>query len=204
MVDGLRAKTVDHGFAFVRPPGHHAHCHKSWGFCLVNNLAVGVKYALTRGFNRVFVFDIDAHHGDGTQSIFYQDPNVFYCSIHTAESFPKTGLPEEQGEGEGFGFNLNCVVPKGVSANAYLEVFHDQVRPAIEAYKPDLVLVSAGFDGLDTDPMQIMKLEPATYGTIVAALKEVSQAPVGLVLEGGYDVSRLNHCYHACISSLLG
>lgn len=202
MVIDIYQNKTKYGFAFVRPPGHHASCTKSSGFCLVNNIAIAADLGTSIGYERIAIFDFDAHHGDGTQEIFYHRPDVFYCSIHTADAFPQTGKPEERGEGLGKYRTLNLIVEKHIEHQRYLDVFYDHAYPAIQAFSPDLILVSAGFDGLETDPMNLMKLKPQTYGLMVKQLKAIG-VPIGLVLEGGYDLEGLNECYSQCIRALL-
>lgn len=201
MIDDLQYHKTKYGFAIIRPPGHHATYNKSTGFCIINNIAVCANYALKIGFTKIFIFDFDAHHGNGTQEIFYKKSNVFYCSIHTLESYPKTGLPTEKGIEDGTGFNLNIVVQKNICTKDYICVFKENVLPAIFSYKPDLILISAGFDGLETDPMQIMNLTIDSYTDMLVSLKQFN-LPMGLVLEGGYDIENLHKCFDACLKVL--
>lgn len=189
------------GFAIIRPPGHHATADCSQGFCLVNNVAIAAKYAITQKYQKIFIFDFDAHHGNGTQTIFYDDPKVYYCSIHTAMAYPKTGGENEIGTGAGYGYNLNIVVPQGISSQDYIKIFYSKVIPAIKNYGPELILVSAGFDGLATDPMIIMKLEPYCYGLITKALVDTG-VPVMMILEGGYDLDNITECIKICVCEL--
>ncbi|XWV24714.1 histone deacetylase [Tupanvirus deep ocean] len=202
MIDDVIEEKTKHGFAIVRPPGHHASHDKSEGFCIVNNIAVCAYYAIVKGFKRIFIFDFDAHHGNGTQNMFYYRSDIFYCSIHTIEAYPKTGHEDEIGERFGQGYNLNVIVPKKVDTETYLYKFRDMVIPAITNYKPDLILVSAGFDGLASDPMALMNLTPECYGEIIKALVEFD-IPVCMVLEGGYNIEDLKKCYSMCVDELL-
>ena len=189
------------GFAIVRPPGHHASSDKSEGFCLVNNIAIGATYALTKGFKKIFIFDFDAHHGNGTQNIFYNDSNVYYCSMHTQDAYPKSGRENELGKDTGYGYNLNIIVPKGIDTDTYLDTYKSKVLPAIRSYDPDLIMVSAGFDGLATDPMAIMKLTPQCYQEITKSLVKFNK-PVLMVLEGGYNRSDIEKCIQLCMREL--
>lgn len=202
MIDDMVNNIISKSFAIIRPPGHHACHNKSGGFCLVNNIAIAAEYAVERGFNRIFIFDFDAHHGNGTQEIFYARNDVYYCSMHTIESYPKTGLPEETGSALGLGYNLNIIVEKGIDTTSYLEIFNSKVIPAIDTYNPDLILVSAGFDGLESDPMAIMKLTTDCYGLMVQTLADY-KCPLGLVLEGGYDLENLPKCYNYCLEAMV-
>lgn len=201
MVDDVFSKKTNHGFAIIRPPGHHASCEKSGGFCLVNNITIGAEYATRLGFKKVFIFDFDAHHGDGTQKIFYHRKDIFYCSMHTINAYPKTGLADEMGRWPGVCHNLNIIVPNGVNDEVYLDLFRSNVLITIQAYKPEIILVSAGFDGLENDPMHIMKLTIGCYEKIVQELVKFG-IPICLVLEGGYHVEELMKCYEVCLNSL--
>jgi len=203
MVSDIYTKKTNHGFAIVRPPGHHASFNLSGGFCLVNNIAICAEYARFIGFKNIFIFDFDAHHGNGTQEIFYNRKDVYYCSMHTATAYPKTGLENEIGNEEGSGYNLNIIVQKNIDTDSYLEIFRSKVVPTIAKYCPDLILISAGFDGLATDPMAIMKLTPTCYGEIIETLVNF-EVPIGMVLEGGYDTKELPKCYDICLKKLAG
>ncbi len=203
MVDDVINGLTKNGFAFVRPPGHHASSNKSEGFCLVNNVAVCANYALKTGFKKVFIFDFDVHHGNGTQEIFYNRNDVFYCSIHTLDAYPRTGFENEVGDDEGQFYNRNIVVPKATDSQSYLIAFYSNVIPAITEYQPDLIIVSAGFDGLETDPMAIMKLTPECYGEITKDLV-LCGIPVLMVLEGGYNIEELSKCCEICVDNLIG
>lgn len=150
MVDDLFNNKTNHGFAIIRPPGHHACNDKSGGFCIVNNFATAAGYAIKIGFMRVFIFDFDAHHGDGIQKIFYKRKDVFYCSMHTVSAYPHTGFPIEMGEWPCYCRNLNILVPKDADDQTYLKIFQTNVPQTISAFQPDIILVSAGFDGLAT------------------------------------------------------
>ena len=201
MIKDVYNGNTKNGFAIVRPPGHHASYTKSEGFCIVNNIALCAEGALMLGFKKIFIFDFDAHHGNGTQEIFYHSSKVFYCSMHTLEFYPKTGTVDERGEGDGLGYNLNIIVQKGIDTLDYLNCFRKNVLPAIRNYQPDLILVSAGFDGLYTDPMKIMNLSGECYGVLTIELTQFN-VPVCMILEGGYDVQNLSRCYSICIDKL--
>lgn len=189
-------------FALVRPPGHHASEIKSEGFCIVNNIAIAAEYAIKSNFfKKIFIFDFDAHHGNGTQTIFYKRSDVFYCSMHTVEAYPRTGSAYDDGEDAGYGYNLNVIVEYGISSNEYLSLFDCKVAEAISGFKPDLILVSAGFDGLGTDPIGIMNLKVETYGQITKRLVGYG-APVGMILEGGYDLDNIGECIDVCLREL--
>ena len=150
---------------------------------------------------KIFIFDFDAHHGNGTQEIFYHTNKVFYSSIHTLDFYPKTGLESEIGLADGMGCNLNVIVPRNIDVISYLYFFENKILAQIDNYKPDLILVSAGFDGLLTDPMKIMNLTPECYGMIVKKLVFFG-IPVCLILEGGYNLQDLPICFDICLKEL--
>ncbi len=172
-------------FAFVRPPGHHAERMRAMGFCLFNNVAVAAADALER-LDRVAVVDWDVHHGNGTQGAFYETDRVLYCSVHRRFHFPGTGWYSELGEGDGLGFTLNAPLPAGSTGADYAHIFESVFCPALAAFDPELVLVSAGQDSLGDDPLGGMALVPEDFGMMTRLLLEASGRPLALVLEGGY------------------
>lgn len=196
MVEDLYSEKTSHGFAIVRPPGHHASASKSEGFCIVNNVAIATNYAQKLGFKKIFIFDFDVHHGNGTQEIFNKEEikTVFYCSIHTAEAYPKTG----------FDINNNVcdlVVQKKINDEDYLKIFNEKVINLIKTFHPNLILISAGFDGLKEDPMAIMSLTVDCYPNIILELKKIG-VPIGMVLEGGYNLELMPTCIDKSLRAL--
>ncbi|WP_321507422.1 histone deacetylase [uncultured Methanoregula sp.] len=183
-----RALSDERCFALIRPPGHHAEADKAMGFCLLNNAAVAAAETL-KAVDRVAIIDWDAHHGNGTQSIFYADNRVLYCSIHQKDFFPHTGFLEETGSGDGEGFNINAPLQRNSGIADYEHVFKEIFDPALRRYKPDLLLISAGQDILSDDPQASMKLEPADFGLLTHITLEAADCPTALVLEGGYGPS---------------
>jgi len=183
-------------FLLVRPPGHHARPAQGMGFCLFNNIAVAAAHALAElGVERVFVFDWDVHHGNGTQEAFYADPRVLFCGFHLAHHYPGTGATEETGAGAGFGYTVNLPLPHGAGDAAVAAYFHRVVLPLLAEYDPQLVLVSAGYDSLGGDPLGGLTLSTRMTRWMAATLGEAcarSQAagPV-CFLEGGYDLGLL-------------
>ncbi|HSM36890.1 MAG TPA: histone deacetylase [Longimicrobiales bacterium] len=191
-VDLVLDGVVDSAFALTRPPGHHATPTRSMGFCLFNAIALAARHAQNRGARRVLIVDWDVHHGNGTQDIFWLDPDVFYVSLHQWPWYPGTGAADERGEGEGRGTTLNRPLPAGVTGTRFLEVFREALSAATAAHAPELLLVSAGFDTLAGDPLGGFLLEPADMHTLTLAAREIAGDAVPLVacLEGGYDPPR--------------
>ncbi|MGA9116917.1 MAG: histone deacetylase [Bacteroidota bacterium] len=176
-------------FCAVRPPGHHAERERPMGFCLLNNVAVGASYARRRGISRVAVLDWDVHHGNGTQHIFEEDPDVFYVSMHQYPFYPGTGARAERGRGRGEGATLNIPLPPGCGEREYMEAVEAEVIPALGEFRPGLLLLSAGFDAHRSDPLAGMMLEDSSYGRMTEAVRDL--APVVSVLEGGYSLEAL-------------
>jgi len=175
-------------FALVRPPGHHAEADRAMGFCLLNNAAVAAAHALQQ-VDRVAIIDWDVHHGNGTQSIFYNSNKVLYCSTHEKGSFPHSGQIEETGNGEGKGYTINAPLLHNSGISDYFAVFTEVFLPAIERFRPDLVIVSAGQDLLSDDPQECMTLIPDDVGTLAALVRDGRECPLSFVLEGGYGPS---------------
>jgi acetoin utilization deacetylase AcuC-like enzyme len=183
-------------FSLGRPPGHHAVEDDAMGFCFFNNAAVAAQAALDErsGVDRVAILDWDVHHGNGTQDIFYDRGDVFYVSIHESGLYPGTGKVHETGEGEGKGANLNVPFPPGTTHGAYLAALDDVVGPAVRGFDPDLLLISAGFDAHEHDPISRMRVSTEGYGLLtdrVRALADDTDAALAFVLEGGYDLDTL-------------
>lgn len=192
-IDALRAGRASSAFCAVRPPGHHATSNESMGFCLVNNVAVAAA-ALAAAGERVLVFDFDAHHGNGTQAIFYHDPQVMFVSLHQWPLYPGTGRHSEVGEGAARGGTLNIPLPAGTTGDVYLYAFDELVAPVVTRFAPTWVLVSAGFDAHRDDPITELGLTAGDYGPLVRRV--LSLVPAGhrlVMLEGGYDLAALSN-----------
>jgi acetoin utilization deacetylase AcuC-like enzyme len=187
------ARTV---FGLVRPPGHHATRSRPMGFCLFNNAAVAARSAQRdHGLGKVAVVDIDVHHGNGTQDIFYADPSVLYCSLHQWPLYPGTGRASETGAGQAVGTTLNVPLPPGTTGEEWLDAFEQQVVPALEAYRPELIVVSAGYDGHRDDPLAGLRLETETYSRVTQRLAAIAgehgEGRMLWLLEGGYALPAL-------------
>jgi acetoin utilization deacetylase AcuC-like enzyme len=194
--------------ALVRPPGHHAERDRAMGFCLYNNAAVAAADALERGAARVAVVDIDVHHGNGTQWMFYDDARVLYVSTHQYPYYPGTGAADEVGHGSGAGFTLNVPLEVGATDADYWRVYDEVVGPVLERYAADLVIVSAGYDAHEQDPLAGMRVTTAGYAAIVRRLREAaarsSRGRLALVTEGGYHLQALGACLDATLEELTG
>jgi acetoin utilization deacetylase AcuC-like enzyme len=192
---------LEHGdaaFALVRPPGHHAERDRAMGFCLYNNVAVAAAHAVSRGLGRVAVVDIDVHHGNGTQWMFYDNPRVLYVSTHQFPFYPGTGAADETGTGDGAGFTVNVPLEMGATDADYDMVYRRAVVPVLEQFSPQLVLVSAGFDAHERDPLASMRLTTAGYASVVRQLLSAAgKTPIAFVTEGGYDLRALAECLDA-------
>jgi acetoin utilization deacetylase AcuC-like enzyme len=190
-------------FAFVRPPGHHAERGRAMGFCLYNNVATAAAHARAAGVDRVAIVDYDVHHGNGTQWIFYDDPSVLYISTHQYPFYPGTGAADEIGRERGRGFTVNVPLPAGATDEDYDLVFRDVVIPVLEEFEPGLLLVSAGFDAHERDPLGGMRLSTDGFALLTARLKAVadshSERRIVLVTEGGYDLKTLASCLEKCM-----
>ena len=191
-------------FALVRPPGHHAEPDRAMGFCLFNNVAVAAAAMLARGLERIAIVDIDVHHGNGTQRIFYEEPRVLYVSTHQFPFYPGTGAADEIGAGDGRGFTVNIPMQAGSTDADYALVHRDVVRPVLDEFRPQLLLVSAGYDAHERDPLASMRMTTEGYGAILWHLHEVATryGAMALVTEGGYDLTALAACLDISISAV--
>jgi acetoin utilization deacetylase AcuC-like enzyme len=191
----------DAAIALVRPPGHHAERDRAMGFCLYNNVAVAAAHAVARGLDRVAIVDIDVHHGNGTQSMFYGNRHVLYVSTHQYPFYPGTGAADEIGTGEGAGFTFNVPLEMGATDADYDLVYRAAVIPVIEEFAPELVLVSAGFDAHERDPLASMRVTTEGYAATVRRLVRASRnGSIAFVTEGGYDLGALGDCLDATIA----
>ena len=203
------AGDTDNGFAMVRPPGHHAEADRAMGFCLFNNVAIAARCLCRRhGLDRVLVMDWDVHHGNGTQHIFAEDPNVLYVSTHQYPFYPGTGRVEEVGAGKGEGFTLNVPLPAGCGDGEYLDAFIRVIDPVCRQFEPQFVLVSAGFDAHLRDPLASMMVSEEGFACLARVLLRVAadhaDGRFAAVLEGGYDLDGLRRSVARVLDEMRG
>jgi acetoin utilization deacetylase AcuC-like enzyme len=207
-VDAIVEKRVSNAFCIGRPPGHHATPVRGMGFCIFNTVAIAARYAQRRhGIHRVLIADWDVHHGNGTQDIFYSDGTVFFFSTHQSPWYPGTGAPNERGEGSGDGMILNCPFPAGAGRKEILGAFQQQLIAAAEEIKPELVLISAGFDSRTGDPLGRFLLADRDFADLTRVMREIADKHAGgrllSVLEGGYSLTGLASGVRAHVEALL-
>jgi acetoin utilization deacetylase AcuC-like enzyme len=206
-VDWVQAGSARRAFALVRPPGHHAEPERAMGFCLFNNIAVAAEHARDRhGLERVAIVDWDVHHGNGTQAAFWRDPAVLFISLHQYPFYPGTGASTERGAGPGDGYTINIPLPAGCDDAVYERAFADIVLPALQAFAPELLLVSAGFDAHADDPLALMRVSTGAFGRFATLLRGVADehcdGRMVLVLEGGYNLNALGESVVATLRAL--
>ncbi|MEZ5144459.1 MAG: histone deacetylase [Acidimicrobiales bacterium] len=203
-IERLDAGAADAAFCAVRPPGHHATPFRPMGFCLINNVAVAAAVLAERG-ERVLVVDYDAHHGNGTQEIFYRDPRVVYVSVHEYPLYPGTGALDEIGDGEGLGATVNFPVPHGTTGDVFRAAVDEVVAPLADRWAPTWLLLSAGFDAHRRDPITGLGLSAGDYADLTRSLVELVPPGRRLVfLEGGYDLQALADSVGATLAALAG
>jgi acetoin utilization deacetylase AcuC-like enzyme len=200
---------VQNAFAVVRPPGHHAEAAQAKGFCIFNNAAIAAQYLVEkRGLRRILIVDWDLHHGNGTQEIFYEDRQVLYFSTHQSPAYPGTGGLTETGKGPGLGYTINVPLSPGADDALYVRVFRDILSPIALAFKPEIIMVSAGFDPYVGDPLGEMKVTPEGFACLTRILLNLADECCGgqlvLVLEGGYQIQGLTKSVRAVLLELLG
>jgi acetoin utilization deacetylase AcuC-like enzyme len=207
-VDAVMAGKVTNAFCLVRPPGHHATPSRGMGFCVLNNVALAARHAQRRhGIERVLIVDWDVHHGNGTQDVFYDDGTVFFFSTHQSPWYPGTGAASETGSGAGKGTTLNCPLPAGTGRAEIFAAFEKKLVPAMEDFRPQFVLISAGFDSRLGDPLGQFRLSDEDFADLTKlvmgiAAKEAKGRVVS-VLEGGYNLAGLSSAVGAHVGALL-
>jgi acetoin utilization deacetylase AcuC-like enzyme len=195
---------IDRAFCAVRPPGHHAEKNRAMGFCIFNNVAVGARFAQKIGFERVFIVDFDVHHGNGTQHIFEEDPTVFYFSTHQYPHYPGTGSDSERGRGAGEGTTYNVPMAPGSGDKQYIRAYQDILPPLVARFKPDIMLVSAGYDIYKDDPLAAIRVSEEGLRAIVRGILTAADGiPAIFALEGGYDLASLGSLVLLTIEGLL-
>ncbi len=208
-IDSVVSGETDNAFALVRPPGHHAQAAEAAGFCIFNNIAIGARHALARwGMERILIVDWDLHHGNGTAETFYEDRKVLYFSTHQSPGYPGTGGMEETGSGPGLGYTINVPLRPGADDAFYARVFREILCPVARMFRPEVILVSAGFDIYIGDPLGEMKVTPEGFACLTRILlnlaDECCNGRLVLVLEGGYNILGLTRSVRAVLLELLG
>ena len=208
-IDEVMAGRADNAFCAHRPPGHHAEVNLAMGFCYFNHAAVAARYLQDHhGLERIAVLDWDVHHGNGTQHTFEEDPSVYYFSIHQYPHYPGTGAASERGKGAGRGTTLNLPVPAGYGDDEYLRLFREMLEPALEAFGPEFVLISAGFDAHRSDPLGGMELTEGGFENLTTLVLRMAsrlcQKRVVSLLEGGYDLEATAASVEAHLHALCG
>ena len=190
-VDAIQEGKVNRVFANVRPPGHHAEYSKAMGFCIFNNIAIAARYAQQKGFEKIFIVDFDAHHGNGTQKAFYEDDTVFYFSTHQYPFYPGTGSKDEVGRGKGKGYTFNVPLPAGTGDETYHQIYSEILPELVHKFNPDIIMVSAGYDLHKDDPLAQLEVSTQGVGDIVENILKTKNVPSLFMLEGGYNLQAL-------------
>ncbi len=205
-VDAVAAKQVRNAFCAVRPPGHHAERDAAMGFCFFNNAAVAALHARDQhGYQRVAIIDFDAHHGNGTQHILWDEPGILYASTHEEHAYPNTGLAEEVG---GKGKMVNVPLPPGAKSEQFRELFENVLMPKLREFAPDFIIISAGFDAHASDPLAHLRLKTVDYRWMTEQLLNLASETAGnrvvSILEGGYDLNALSASVKEHVRVLMG
>ena len=205
--DSMINGEIGNGFALVRPPGHHAEYQQAMGFCILNNVAILARYLQARhGLDKVMILDWDVHHGNGTQHTFEEDPSVLFASTHQYPFYPGTGAWSETGIGKGRGATVNCPMRAGSGDKDYEAAFMEKILPALDDFKPEFVIISAGFDAHRDDPLGGVNLSTGFYGWMTRRVMELADKHAGgrivSVLEGGYNLSMLPLCIEEHLKAL--
>jgi acetoin utilization deacetylase AcuC-like enzyme len=202
-IDGIRQKTFQSAFCAIRPPGHHATPTRSMGFCLFNNIAITARYAQKQGFEKVMIIDFDVHHGNGTQEVFWEDESVFYFSSHQAFAYPGTGMESETGAGAGKGFTHNLLLMPESGDSEILDIYQNDLPPIVTRFAPDIILVSAGYDLHESDPLAQLNVTTSGIRQIVRAILAVADVPFVFFLEGGYQTEALGENVRVTLEEMI-
>lgn len=209
LADHIIENKIDNGFAMIRPPGHHAEKHTALGFCLFNNVAILARYLQKQhGLDKILILDWDVHHGNGTQHLFEEDPSVLYISTHQYPFYPGTGSVSENGQGRGQGATLNCPMNAGSTDKEYELAFMQKILPKFDEFKPEVIIISAGFDAHQLDPLAQINLSTDFFGWMTARVMEKADqychGRIISALEGGYNLKMLPLCIAEHLSVLSG
>jgi acetoin utilization deacetylase AcuC-like enzyme len=202
-LEGIEKGEYTRAFCAVRPPGHHATPTQAMGFCLFNTIAITAKYAQKLGYAKVMIIDFDVHHGNGTQDAFYEDDTVFYFSSHQAFAYPGTGAENHTGEGEGQGFTANYLIMPDSGDREILDIYSHDLPKHMEKFDPEIVLVSAGYDLHESDPLAQLNVTTEGIRGIVRAILDSKEVPMVFFLEGGYDVLALGENVKVTLEEML-
>jgi acetoin utilization deacetylase AcuC-like enzyme len=190
-LDGIKSREFERAFCAVRPPGHHATPTQAMGFCLFNNIAIAARYAQSIGYEKVMIIDFDVHHGNGTQDTFYEDDTVLYFSSHQAYAYPGTGAEEDRGKVKGEGYTANYFMMPESNDSALLEIYENKLPVYVEKFKPDIILVSAGYDLHESDPLAQLNITTEGIRKMVRLILNSTEVPFVFFLEGGYNINAL-------------
>ncbi|MDX1958326.1 MAG: histone deacetylase [Leptospiraceae bacterium] len=208
IADEILNNRAKNGLLVARPPGHHAEEDTAMGFCFANTVSILARYLQTKGIEKIFIFDFDVHHGNGTEQIFYEDNNVFFSSIHQYPFYPGTGSEKDTGAGKGLGYTRNIPLQRGSGKSEYLSSIEKILIPEIDKFKPEFILISAGFDAHRNDPLGGMELTSNDYEKITQIVQrkadEICGGKIISVLEGGYDLEALSESVEAHLATLVG
>ena len=202
-LDGIREGAFERAFCAVRPPGHHATPTQAMGFCLFNNIAIAARYAQKIGYKRVMIIDFDVHHGNGTQDAFYSDDTVFYFSSHQAFAYPGTGAEADRGEGKGEGTTANYLLMPDSGDSEALDIYENDLPKHVENFNPDILLISAGYDLHESDPLAQLNVTTEGIKQIVRLILQSAEVPAVFFLEGGYDVDALGRNVRTTLEQML-
>ncbi|HFQ61276.1 MAG TPA: histone deacetylase [Epsilonproteobacteria bacterium] len=202
-LDGIKSGAYERAFCAVRPPGHHATPTQAMGFCLFNNIAISARHAQNIGYEKVMILDFDVHHGNGTQDTFWEDDTVFYFSSHQAFAYPGTGAETHRGEGRGEGYTANFLMMPESTDVELLDIYENDLPEFIDKFEPDIILVSAGYDLHENDPLAQLNITTDGIRTMVRGILDKRDVPYVFFLEGGYDVNALGENVKVTLEEML-